>query len=422
MQKIAVVGLGYVGLPLAVCLARQYTVYGFDINSERIEEIASGIDSTGEISEEQLKSVRESLSVGSDLIPLKDSNIFIVTVPTPVDSFNVPNLNPLLRASELIGRCLKKGDTVIYESTVFPGATEEYCVPKLESESGLKLNTDFSVGYSPERINPGDKNHRVDRITKVVSASSEEALDLVDALYSSVITAGTHRASSIKVAEAAKVIENTQRDVNIALVNELSQLFSLMEISTSDVLEAAATKWNFMKFKPGLVGGHCIGVDPYYLTHKGSELGFHAQVILSGRRINDAMPKYVAESIAKKFISRSIGGPGSREILCLGASFKEDCPDVRNSKVFDLCDELETYGFSVTLVDPIVAEVTAMGESGRVIADSVPEIEFGAVLLAVPHKCFVDSGPNALRAYGSSESLFIDLKDAFPTHHADFKL
>ncbi len=421
-RNIAVVGLGYVGLPLAVCLARRHVVYGFDVNETRIEELRSGVDSTGELTPEELHSVGKNLTLDSCQKVLSSAQIFIVTVPTPVDEFKVPDLRPLLRASELIGEFLKPGDLVVFESTVFPGATEDYCVPVLVDKSGLKYNEEFSVGYSPERINPGDPLRRVDQIVKVVSASNAQALDVIDKLYASVIVAGTHRAPSIKVAEAAKVIENTQRDVNIALINELSQLFSLMDIDTTDVLEAASTKWNFLPFTPGLVGGHCIGVDPYYLTYKGSQLGYHAQMILSGRRINDAMPRYVASSITEKFMSLPNCHELSRDVLCLGATFKEDCPDTRNSKVFELCDELERYGFNISLVDPIAAEHTSGDNASRVILREAPRPDYGVIILAVPHKCFIDIGVSEIRGLGAENAFFADLRNAFPEGYADFKL
>jgi UDP-N-acetyl-D-galactosamine dehydrogenase len=380
MNKIAIIGLGYVGLPLARLFATKYPVVGFDINQKRIQELRSGTDSTLEVSDEILQAVivnenpfspplmgevgrGHGLFCSSDLNDINDANTYIVTVPTPVDKNNRPDLTPLYKASETVGKVLKKGDIVIYESTVYPGATEEECIPVLEKVSGLKFNEDFFAGYSPERINPGDKEHTVEKILKVTSGSTPEIGKQVDALYKSVITAGTHLAPTIKVAEAAKVIENSQRDINIAFVNELAKIFNLMEIDTHAVLEAAGTKWNFLPFKPGLVGGHCIGVDPYYLAQKAQELGYHPEIILAGRRLNDSMGEYVAAQVVKLMIKKGIQVNGA-ELLMLGITFKENCPDVRNTKIVDVVAALQEYGIKVTIYDPWANPVEVMHEYG----------------------------------------------------------
>lgn len=356
-KKIAIIGLGYVGLPLAVEFAKKYATIGFDVNQTRINELQSGKDKTLEISEELLNSVlintssEKGLLCSYNISDIKDANIFIITVPTPIDKNNRPDLTPLYRASETVGSILKKGDIVIYESTVFPGATEEECVPVLEKVSGLKFNTDFYCGYSPERINPGDKEHTVSKILKVTSGSTEEIAEEIDNLYGSIITAGTYKATSIKVAEAAKVIENSQRDINIAFVNELSKIFNLMDINTQDVLDAAGTKWNFLPFKPGLVGGHCIGVDPYYLAQKAQELGYNPEIILAGRRLNDSMGKYVASEAVKLLIKNDLKIKNAN-VLLLGITFKENCPDIRNTRIIDVYQELKSYGINVSIYDP----------------------------------------------------------------------
>ena len=395
-KKIAVIGLGYVGLPLAAAFAEKYPVVGFDINQGRVNELKSGHDHTLELADDELKAVLvEGLEGGNGLLPsfnaedLTSCNVFIVTVPTPTDKHNRPVLTPLVKASETVGRALKKGDIVIYESTVYPGVTEEECVPVLERVSGLKYNEDFFAGYSPERINPGDKEHTVKKILKVTSGSTPAIADEVDALYNSIIVAGTHKAPSIKVAEAAKVIENSQRDINIAFVNELAKIFNLMGIDTHDVLEAAGTKWNFLKFKPGLVGGHCIGVDPYYLAQKAEELGYHPEIILAGRRLNDGMGKYVAGEVVKLMVKKDIKVKGSRALI-LGFTFKEDCPDVRNTKVIDIVRELETYGVEVVIHDPWANENEVQHEYGVVSSKTIPVGEFQSVVLAVAHKEFND--------------------------------
>jgi UDP-N-acetyl-D-galactosamine dehydrogenase len=393
-KKIAVIGLGYVGLPLAAAFAEKYPVVGFDINQGRVNELKSGHDHTLELADDELKAVLvENLESGNGLLPsfnaedLNACNVFIVTVPTPTDKHNRPVLTPLVKASETVGKALKKGDIVIYESTVYPGVTEEECVPVLERVSGLKYNEDFFAGYSPERINPGDKEHTVKKILKVTSGSTPAIADEVDALYRSIIVAGTHKAPSIKVAEAAKVIENSQRDINIAFVNELAKIFNLMGIDTHDVLEAAGTKWNFLKFKPGLVGGHCIGVDPYYLAQKAEELGYHPEIILAGRRLNDGMGKYVAGEVVKLMVKKDIKVKGSKALI-LGFTFKEDCPDVRNTKVIDIVRELETYGVEVIIHDPWADEHEVQHEYGVVSSKTIPAVEFQSVVLAVAHKEF----------------------------------
>jgi UDP-N-acetyl-D-galactosamine dehydrogenase len=393
-KKIAVIGLGYVGLPLAAAFAEKYPVVGFDINQGRVNELKSGHDHTLELADEELKAVLvEGLESGNGLLPsfnaedLASCNVFIVTVPTPTDKHNRPVLTPLVKASETVGKALKKGDIVIYESTVYPGVTEEDCVPVLERVSGLKYNEDFFAGYSPERINPGDKEHTVKKILKVTSGSTPAIADEVDALYRSIIVAGTHKAPSIKVAEAAKVIENSQRDINIAFVNELAKIFNLMGIDTHDVLEAAGTKWNFLKFKPGLVGGHCIGVDPYYLAQKAEELGYHPEIILAGRRLNDGMGKYVAGEVVKLMVKKDIKVKGSKALI-LGFTFKEDCPDVRNTKVIDIYNELRTYGIEIVVYDPWANPTEVFLEYGIELVNNMPNSNYSAVLLAVAHKEF----------------------------------
>jgi len=412
-KKIAVIGLGYVGLPLAAAFAEKYPVVGFDINQGRVNELKSGHDHTLELSDDELKAVLvEGLESGNGLLPsfnaedLTSCNVFIVTVPTPTDKHNRPVLTPLVKASETVGKALKKGDIVIYESTVYPGVTEEECVPVLERVSGLKYNEDFFAGYSPERINPGDKEHTVKKILKVTSGSTPAIADEVDALYRSIIVAGTHKAPSIKVAEAAKVIENSQRDINIAFVNELAKIFNLMGIDTHDVLEAAGTKWNFLKFKPGLVGGHCIGVDPYYLAQKAEELGYHPEIILAGRRLNDGMGKYVAGEVVKLMVKKDIKVKGSKALI-LGFTFKEDCPDVRNTKVIDIVRELETYGIEVIIHDPCADEREVQQEYGVVSSKTIPAGEFQSVVLAVAHKDFRDIN---LNRYIEENAVVYDVK------------
>ena len=393
-SKIAIIGLGYVGLPLARLFATKYSVVGFDINTDRISELMSGVDTTLEVDNETLQSVlidEDSDEIGlfctNQLDKIKDCNYYIITVPTPVDKNNRPILTPLVKASETVGAVLKKGDIVIYESTVYPGATEEDCVPVLEKVSGLKFNKDFYAGYSPERINPGDKEHTVEKILKVTSGSTPEIGLKVDALYKSVITAGTHLAPTIKVAEASKVIENSQRDINIAFVNELAKIFNLLDINTHDVLEAAGTKWNFLPFKPGLVGGHCIGVDPYYLAQKAQENGYHPEIILAGRRINDGMGDYVASEIVKCMIKKNIPVKGAK-VLILGITFKENCPDVRNTKVVDLISSLKDYGVNISVSDPWANEEEVMMEYAIKSTNSVPKEKFDSIVLTVSHNEF----------------------------------
>lgn len=416
--KIAIIGLGYVGLPLARLFATKYAVVGFDINETRISELKSGNDTTFELDPEVLQAVlldvnpnldknnQNGLFCSSDLEDMKDCNYYIVTVPTPVDKNNRPDLTPLYKSSETVASVLKKGDVVIYESTVYPGVTEEECVPVLEKISGLKLNVDFFVGYSPERINPGDKEHTVDKILKVTAGSNLEAGILVDALYKSVITAGTHLAPSIRVAEAAKVIENSQRDINIAFVNELAKIFNLMQIDTQAVLTAAATKWNFLPFKPGLVGGHCIGVDPYYLAQKAQEMGYHPEIILAGRRLNDSMGEYVASQIVKLMIKKGISVNGA-SLLMLGITFKENCPDVRNTKIVDVIAALTDYGITVAVYDPLANPDAVYHEYKLKTSRDVPEEKFDAVVLGVAHAAFLDLDFSILR---KTNSLLYDVK------------
>jgi UDP-N-acetyl-D-galactosamine dehydrogenase len=418
--RIGVVGLGYVGLPLAVEFGRRFPTVGFDIDEARIAELEGGSDSTLEVSPEELAAAEE-LSFTSDAAALADCNFYIVTVPTPISRSKRPVLTPLRLASETLSGVLNKGDVVVYESTVFPGATEEFCVPYLEQGSGLKLNEDFFVGYSPERINPGDKEHRLPTILKVTSGSTPEAADFIDAVYAAVVTAGTHKASSIKVAEAAKVIENTQRDVNIALVNELAMIFERLDIDTEEVLLAAGTKWNFLPFRPGLVGGHCIGVDPYYLTYKAEQVGYHPQMILAGRRINDNMGQYVVTRLVKNMIAADIS-PKSARVLVLGLTFKENCPDLRNTRVVDIVSELRSYGSTVDVHDPWVNATEAKTEYG---IDLVAEPELGsydAIVLAVGHRQFAALGADGIRRFGKPTSLVYDIKYVLPQGAADDRL
>lgn len=413
MNKIAVIGLGYVGLPLARLFATKYSVVGFDINQIRIKELRNGHDETLEVEDEILKKVLKStdneqngLYCTSDLIDIQNCNYFIVTVPTPVDKNNRPDLTPLHRASETVGTVLKKGDLVIYESTVYPGATEEECIPVLEKISGLKYNLDFFAGYSPERINPGDKEHTVEKILKVTSGSTPEIGKKVDELYQSVITAGTHLAPSIKVAEAAKVIENSQRDINIAFVNELAKIFNLMNIDTHSVLEAAGTKWNFLPFKPGLVGGHCIGVDPFYLAQKAQELGYHPEIILAGRRINDSMGEYIAAQVIKLMIKKEINVSGAN-LLILGITFKENCPDVRNTKIVDVINCLVDYGIKVTIYDPWASPLEVMNEYKLETTKELPTKKFDAIVLGVSHDLFLKIDMKLLK---KDRSIVYDVK------------
>jgi UDP-N-acetyl-D-galactosamine dehydrogenase len=411
--KIAVVGLGYVGLPLARLFATQYPVIGFDINQSRIESLQSGTDTTLEVGDATLQQVLKStpdantgLYCTCNLTELKDCNYFIITVPTPVDKNNRPDLTPLFKSSQSIGSILKKGDVVIYESTVYPGVTEEECVPVLEKYSGLTFNVDFFAGYSPERINPGDKEHTVEKILKVTSGSTPEIGLKVDALYKSVITAGTHLAPSIKVAEAAKVIENSQRDINIAFVNELAKIFNLMNIDTQAVLEAAGTKWNFLPFKPGLVGGHCIGVDPYYLAQRAQEFGYHPEIILAGRRLNDSMGEYVASQVVKLMIKKGVIVNGAH-LLMLGITFKENCPDVRNTKIVDVIKALADYDIKISIYDPWANPVEVAREYNLTTTTSLPKNQFDAVVLGVAHSVFKDLDLQSLQ---KEKSLLYDVK------------
>ncbi|MDR4124588.1 Vi polysaccharide biosynthesis UDP-N-acetylglucosamine C-6 dehydrogenase TviB [Alcaligenaceae bacterium LG-2] len=418
--KLAVVGLGYVGLPLAVEFGKVRSVLGFDINARRIEELQAGHDHTLEVEREELQAAVH-LRYSADAEALAEANVFIVTVPTPIDKYKQPDLTPLIRASETIGRVLKRGDIVIYESTVYPGATEEVCVPVLESVSGLRFNEDFYAGYSPERINPGDKQHRVANIRKVTSGSTPEAAALIDRLYAQIIVAGTHKAPSIKVAEAAKVIENTQRDVNIALINELALIFNKLGIDTQAVLEAAGTKWNFLPFRPGLVGGHCIGVDPYYLTHKAQSIGYHPEIILAGRRLNDAMGSYVVSQLIKAMTKRRIQVQGSR-VLVMGLTFKENCPDLRNTRVVDIVRELAEYNIDVDVYDPWVDPAEAVQEYGIEPVEQPRQGAYDGIVLAVAHQQFKDMSAAQIRALGKPEHVLYDLKYVLTAEEADLRL
>jgi UDP-N-acetyl-D-glucosamine/UDP-N-acetyl-D-galactosamine dehydrogenase len=418
--RVAVIGLGYVGLPLAVEFGRHMPVVGFDISTGRIAALQDGHDTTLEVSDEELAAASQ-LSITDDAAALAACNVFIVTVPTPIDDHKRPDLTPLIKASQTVGAALKRGDVVIYESTVYPGATEEECVPVLEAVSGLKFNEDFYAGYSPERINPGDKQHRLPTITKVTSGSTPEVADFVDALYGSIITAGTHKASSIKVAEAAKVIENTQRDLNIALVNELAVIFNRMGIDTEAVLQAAGTKWNFLPFRPGLVGGHCIGVDPYYLTHKAEAIGYHPQIILAGRRLNDGMGQYVADQLIKAMLRKRIQVVDAR-VLVLGLTFKENCPDLRNTRVVDVIAALKDFGIAVDVHDPWVASAEAEHEYGISLTDQLATGAYDAIVIAVAHDQFRAMGADALRALGKADHVIYDLKYLLSAGDSDLRL
>ncbi|RMJ03916.1 UDP-N-acetyl-D-glucosamine 6-dehydrogenase [Marinobacter litoralis] len=420
MKKIAVIGLGYVGLPLAAAIGEKREVVGFDINSKRIGELKDGIDFTLELSREELVAAK-GLSFTDSLDGIADCQIYIVTVPTPIDEFKKPDLTPLVKASETVGKVLKQGDIVIYESTVYPGATEEVCVPVLEKVSGLTFNKDFFAGYSPERINPGDKAHRVTTIMKVTSGSTPEIADEVDALYADIITAGTHKASSIKVAEAAKVIENTQRDLNIALMNELSMIFAKLGIDTHEVLAAAGTKWNFLPFKPGLVGGHCIGVDPYYLTHKAQAIGYHPEIILAGRRVNDNMGPYAASELVKAMIKNGQAVSGAK-VLVMGLTFKENCPDLRNTRVVDVIEELRDYNCEVDVTDCWADNAEAEEEYGISLVDKPENGYYDAVFLAVPHNEYAAMNVQQLRAYTKDKGILFDLKGVLPLGEADIRL
>jgi len=419
-MKIAMIGLGYVGLPLAVEFGKRYTTVGFDINRPRIDELKSGHDHTLEVSDEELAEA-DKLSYTADIEEIKSCNIYIVTVPTPINEYKQPDLSPLEKASALLGKVIKQNDIVIYESTVYPGATEEVCIPILEQVSGLKFNENFYVGYSPERINPGDKEHRVTNILKVTSGSTPAIAEQVDQLYNSIITAGTHKASSIKVAEAAKVIENTQRDVNIALINELALIFNRLGIDTEEVLIAAGTKWNFLPFRPGLVGGHCIGVDPYYLTYKAQSIGYNPEIILSGRRINDGMGEYVVSRLIKLMLQKRIHVQQS-DVLIMGLTFKENCPDLRNTRVVDIIKELETYGVNIHVYDPWVDPEEAVAEYGINPIATLEDGKFDAIVLAVSHEQFKQMDIKQVRALGKPDSVIYDLKYLFSAELTDERL
>ena len=418
--KIAIIGLGYVGLPLAVEFGKKFDVVGFDINQARIGELQSGVDHTLEVSSDELKD-SPRLSFSCDLQQLASCNFYIVTVPTPIDDYKQPDLTPLIKASQTIAKVLKKGDVVVYESTVYPGATEEDCIPVLEQHSGLVYNQDFFAGYSPERINPGDKEHRVTNIKKITSGSTPEIADLVDAVYNQIVTVGTHKASSIKVAEAAKVIENTQRDVNIALINELALIFNKLGIDTEEVLKAAGTKWNFLPFRPGLVGGHCIGVDPYYLTHKAQSIGYHPEIILAGRRLNDSMGAYVANQLVKAMLKKRMVVDGAK-VLLMGLAFKENCPDLRNTKITDIVAELEDYNIQVDVYDPWVDGAQAQHEYG-INPISAPQAgQYDGIILAVAHEQFQDLRADEIRAWGKSAHVLYDLKYVLSSDASDLRL
>jgi UDP-N-acetyl-D-galactosamine dehydrogenase len=423
-NKVAIIGLGYVGLPLAVEFGKKQHTVGFDINVNRVKELNEGFDRTLEISNEDLKNTLSQVSDSASfkcttkLDDIKDCNFYIVTVPTPTDKNNRPDLTPLYKASETVGKVLKKGDIVIYESTVYPGVTEDECVPVLERVSGMKFNIDFFAGYSPERINPGDKEHTVTKILKVTSGSTPEIAEIVDELYRTIIVAGTFKASSIKVAEAAKVIENSQRDINIAFVNELSKIFNKIGIDTNDVLEAAGTKWNFLKFKPGLVGGHCIGVDPYYLAQKAQEVGYHPEIILAGRRLNDSMGAYVAEEVVKHMVKRDVQVKNAKALIC-GFTFKENCPDVRNTKVVDIISELEAFNITPVIYDPWADSNEVNHEYGYSIENKLPEGKFEALILAVAHTEFQLIN---LRDLLVENGVLFDVKGILPKGVADFRL
>jgi UDP-N-acetyl-D-glucosamine/UDP-N-acetyl-D-galactosamine dehydrogenase len=419
-KKLAVIGLGYVGLPLAVEFGKKRPVMGFDINKNRIQELKSGHDFTLEISSEELNDAHH-LSLTSAMSDIAFCDMFIITVPTPIDEHKQPDFSPLIKASEAIGSVLKAGDIVIYESTVYPGAVEEVCVPVLEKISSLAFNRDFYVGYSPERVNPGDKQHRVTSIKKVTSGSTPEVADTIDALYNEIITAGTHKASSIKVAEAAKVIENTQRDLNIALINELAIIFNRLNIDTEEVLKAAETKWNFLPFRPGLVGGHCIGVDPYYLTHKAQAVGYHPEIILAGRRLNDGMGVYIASQLIKTMVKRGIQVEGSKALV-MGLTFKENCPDIRNTRVVDVVRELRDYNIAVDVYDPWASAADVEHEYNIHLTEQPLAQTYDAIILAVSHQQFKEMGASAIRLLGKSTHILYDLKYCLPRDASDLRL
>jgi UDP-N-acetyl-D-glucosamine/UDP-N-acetyl-D-galactosamine dehydrogenase len=416
---IAIIGLGYVGLPLAIEFSKKRKVIGFDISELRVEELSRGFDNTLEVSEIDLENAK-NLSFTNHVSDIKEANFYIVTVPTPIDTNNKPNLEPLLGASKTIGSVLKQGDIVVYESTVYPGTTEEECVPVLEEISGLKFNHDFFVGYSPERINPGDKTKPLKSIVKITSGSTKESGSLINDLYLSIISAGTHLTSSIKVAEAAKVIENTQRDINIGLVNELAIIFNLLKIDTEEVLEAAGTKWNFLPFRPGLVGGHCIGVDPYYLTHKAQSIGYEPELILAARKLNDGMAKYVALELVKFLTTKNISIKDCN-VLIMGLTFKENCPDTRNTKVFDIISELSSFGMSVDCHDPWVAENTNFNNSINLVSELTPN-QYEVVILAVAHREYISMNPKDIRSLCKADGMIYDLKNIIHKNLSDLRL
>ena len=418
--KLAVIGLGYVGLPLATAFGKLRETIGFDVNVRRVEELRSGVDATKESSFEDLTSAKK-LKFSCETQDLRDCNCYIICVPTPIDKHKQPDLTPLLSASKMVGAVLKKGDLVIYESTVYPGATEDDCVPVLEDMSGLTFNRDFYCGYSPERINPGDKEHRLSSIVKVTSGSTPEVAKIVDDLYREIISAGTFMTSSIRVAEAAKVIENTQRDVNIALMNELAIIFGKLNIDTEEVLRAAGTKWNFLPFRPGLVGGHCIGVDPYYLTYKAESVGYHPEIILAGRALNDQMGAYVASQLIKRMTNLNIN-IGTARILILGLAFKENCSDIRNTRIGDVILELQDYGCSVDVFDPLVDREDAKREYGIELISGVNNETYDAIIVAVAHDCFREIGAKAIKRFGRTKSVLYDLKYIFGKHQSDLRL
>ena len=419
-RTLAIIGLGYVGLPLAVEFGKHFPTIGYDINPKRIQELQAGQDHTLEVNPDELNA-SQHLHYTQHLNDLRDANVFIITVPTPVDNHKRPDLTPLIRASESVGQVLKAGDIVIYESTVYPGATEDDCIPVLERVSGLTFNVDFFAGYSPERINPGDKEHRVTTIKKVTAGSTPEVADIVDQLYRTIIVAGTHKAPSIKVAEASKVIENTQRDLNIALVNELALICNRLGIDTEAVLEAAGTKWNFLPFRPGLVGGHCIGIDPYYLTHKAESLGYHPDIILAGRRINEGMGAYVASQLIKALVNQAIPVAGAK-VLIMGLAFKENCPDLRNTRVIDIVKELRTYQIEADIYDPWVSIAEAEHEYAITPVSALEQGHYDAIMIAVAHQQFRDMGAASIRALGKSNHVLYDLKYLFPQSETTLRL
>ena len=418
--KIAIVGLGYVGLPLAVEFGKKFSVVGFDVNQKRITELSAGKDRTLEVSSDELLSARH-LSFTTNVDSINDSNVYIVTVPTPIDEHKCPDLTPLIKASEMLGKVVKQNDIIIYESTVYPGATEEVCIPVVEAISGLKFNENFFVGYYPERINPGDKEHRLVDILKVTAGSTPDVAEYVDSLYGSIIEAGTFKATSIKVAEAAKVIENTQRDVNIALINELSIIFNKLGIDTLEVLEAAGTKWNFLPFRPGLVGGHCIGVDPYYLTHKAQSVGYHPEMILAGRRLNDGMGDYIVAQLVKQMVKKRIQVE-SANVLIMGLTFKENCPDLRNTRVVDIVAALNEYNINVDILDPWCSNEESQVEFGLDVLTEVPRDNYDAIVVAVGHDEFKEMGAEKIRAYGKEKHILYDLKYVLDKQSVDMRL